>query len=54
MIYRYAEDWQFSGDTWHENLAFALEQTEYEFGLSSLQWRTISEHEATELMTRGK
>lgn len=54
MIYRYADDWQFAGDTWHENLQAALEQIEFEFAVSNLQWKTVSETEANTLMTQGK
>jgi hypothetical protein len=54
MIYRYADDWQFSGDTWHQNLPDALHQIEFEFGRSNLDWTTISEQEATDMMTRVK
>jgi hypothetical protein len=54
MIYRYADDWQFAGDTWHENLEAALGQIEFEFAVSNLQWKTVSETEANTLMTQGK
>lgn len=54
MIYRYADDWQFAGDTWHENLEAALEQIEYEFAVSNLEWETVSETEANILMKHGK
>jgi len=54
MIYRYADDWQFAGDTWHENLESALEQIEFEFAVSNLQWKMISEVEANALMPQGK
>jgi hypothetical protein len=54
MIYRYADDWQFAGDTWHEDTTQALEQIEFEFGVSNLQWRNVSENEATEIMTQRK
>lgn len=54
MIFRYADDWQFSGDTWHQNLPDALHQIEYEFGSSTLDWTIMSEREATDLMTRTK
>ena len=54
MIYRYADDWQFAGDTWHENLEAALEQIEFEFAVSDLQWETVSETEANALITQGK
>ena len=54
MIYRYAEDLQFAGDTWHEDEAAALEQIKFEFGVSNLQWRTVSQDEATEMMRQRK
>jgi hypothetical protein len=50
LIYRYSEDWKFAGDTWHRSVADAIHQIEFEFGVSELQWRTISEQEATLLM----
>ena len=50
MIYRYSEDWEFAGDTWHQSIADALHQIESEFGKSEPQWRAISEQEATLLM----
>ncbi len=54
MIYRYADDWQFAGDTWHQNIDAALEQIDFEFGVSDLKWKTVTEAEATEIMTRRK
>ena len=54
MIFRYADNWEFAGDTWHENIPDALAQIEYEYGVSKLEWRDLSEDEATALMTQGK
>jgi hypothetical protein len=34
MMYRYTHDGQFCGDTWHETLAAAFEQAEFEYGLT--------------------
>jgi hypothetical protein len=53
MIYRYSDDWKFAGDTWHQNMADALHQIDFEFGLSDPQWRTITEQEAM-LLTKGR
>jgi hypothetical protein len=33
MIYRYTDDGEFCGDTWHESLGDAFHQAEYEYGL---------------------
>jgi hypothetical protein len=52
MIYRYSDNWELAGDTWHENTANALIYIEAEFGVSNLEWRTVSEDEATALMTQ--
>ncbi|MGA8938896.1 MAG: hypothetical protein WB439_07005 [Acidobacteriaceae bacterium] len=54
MVYRYSEDWIFAGDTWHENIADALHQIDFEFGVSKLHWQTISEQQATLLMSKPK
>jgi hypothetical protein len=34
MMYRYTNDDEFCGDTWHETFAAALEQAEFEYGLT--------------------
>jgi hypothetical protein len=34
MMYRYTDDNQFCGDTWHETLAAAFQQAEFEYGLT--------------------
>ncbi|GAC1416111.1 MAG: hypothetical protein NVSMB62_05260 [Acidobacteriaceae bacterium] len=44
-LFRYADDWSFSGDTWHANLQEALEQAEWEFTVAYLDWRDISQAE---------
>jgi hypothetical protein len=48
-IFRYADNWQFSGDTWHQSLEDALNQIEYEFGAKELEWAPISEAELIRL-----
>jgi hypothetical protein len=50
MIYRHSKDWKFAGDTWRQSVADALDQIEFEFGMSELNWRAIAEQEATLLM----
>ena len=42
-IFRYADKWNFSGDTWHPNAEEALGQIEYEFDVTGLEWQPISE-----------
>jgi hypothetical protein len=42
-IFRYADKWDFSGDTWHANAEEALGQIEYEFDVTGLEWQQISE-----------
>ena len=34
MMYRYTNNGQFCGDTWHETLAAAFQQAEFEYGLT--------------------
>jgi hypothetical protein len=48
-IFRYADDWTFSGDTWHQSAEDALSQIEWEFGTKELEWAPISEAELTRL-----
>ncbi|HEX3571211.1 MAG TPA: hypothetical protein VHU44_10350 [Acidobacteriaceae bacterium] len=52
-VFRYADDWSFSGDTWHANREDALAQIEYEFRTDELQWRPISETELNILTNPG-
>jgi len=55
MLFRYADDWDFAGDTWHEDVDAALGQIEYEFGSRELEWKSISETSRLRLWpTRGK
>jgi hypothetical protein len=54
MIYRYADDWQFAGDTWHQDTNAALEQIDFEFGVSDLKWKIVTEAEATGIMMRRR
>jgi hypothetical protein len=44
-IFRYANKWDFSGDTWHASAEEALGQIEYEFGLTGPEWQPISEED---------
>lgn len=43
MIYRYTDDGEFCGDTWHEKLEDALAQAEFEYGLSQRDFRIVDE-----------
>jgi hypothetical protein len=40
-IERYAADGEFCGDTWHETLAGAFGQAEYEYGLRESDFRAV-------------
>ena len=42
-IYRYTNSGDFCGDTWHQNLADAFAQAEYEYGLSESDFVTVRE-----------
>ncbi len=44
-LFRYADDWRFAGDTWHMHLEDLLQQVDYEFGVSDLEWTVITEAE---------
>ena len=48
-VFRYADDWSFSGDTWHANLDDALHQIQFEFEVNELDWKPISEEALTAL-----
>ena len=41
FLFRFASDGSDGGDTWHESLEHALEQAEFEYGLSEDAWKTI-------------
>lgn len=41
MMYRYTQAGEFCGDTWHETLQAAFEQSEYEYGLSERDFRHV-------------
>ena len=41
MMFRYAADGTFAGDTWHESIADAYEQAEYEYQGVLSEWRTV-------------
>jgi hypothetical protein len=43
MLYRYAQNGQFAGDTWHLTLDEAREQADFEFGEGLSPWRTVPE-----------
>ena len=47
-LFRYADDWSFSGDTWHSNLGEALDQAKWEFSVDPLDWRPITEAQLVE------
>ena len=53
-IFRYDEEWGFSGDTWHASTEDALAQIQWEFGVDHLDWRHISETELTALTNSEK
>ena len=42
MMYRYTNDGDFCGDTWHETLAAAFEQANFEYGLTPADFQLIS------------
>jgi hypothetical protein len=48
-IFRYADDWSFSGDTWHANINDARHQVEFEYEVSELDWKPVSEQTLTAL-----
>jgi hypothetical protein len=52
-LFRYADDWSFSGDTWHPNLEEALGQAQWEFSVDQLLWRPITKQELLTL-TNGR
>jgi hypothetical protein len=43
FLYRYAEDGQFCGDTWHANIEDAKHQAECEYGEQRGGWKQIQE-----------
>lgn len=46
MMYRYADDEDFSGDTWHQSLADAFAQAEFEYGLQPSDFLPVSNHKS--------
>jgi hypothetical protein len=42
MLYRYQDDGTFCGDTWHETLADAMHQADYEYGIPAEAWQRVS------------
>ena len=44
-LFRYSENWKFSGDTWHQTLEDLLAQVDYEFGAHEIEWKPISQDE---------
>ncbi len=40
-LYRYTENGDIAGDTWHPNLEEAIKQAEFEFGVTSDAWEDI-------------
>ena len=53
-LFRYSDDWDFAGDTWHVNLEEALGQAEYEFSVAQLEWRVSSEAQLIGLTNRNQ
>jgi hypothetical protein len=43
MMYRYAEDDAFAGDTWHQSLANAFEQATLEYGLQASDFSPVND-----------
>ena len=43
MMYRYADDGSFCGDTWHQTFELALRQAAYEYGLARHDFQSIEE-----------
>lgn len=43
MMYRYADDGSFCGDSWHQTFESALRQAEYEYGLTRHDFQSIEE-----------
>ena len=43
FLIRYDEHGSFAGDRWHESLAAAKEQAEWEFGILISDWREVDE-----------
>lgn len=41
MMYRYTDDGQFCGDTWHETLDAAFQQAEFEYGLTRSDFELV-------------
>ena len=42
MMYRYASDEAFAGDTWHQSLEEAFHQAEFEYGLQPSDFMAIN------------
>lgn len=45
MLYRYTDVGEHCGDTWHENLAAALSQAEFEYGLAEADFAQVNDAE---------
>ena len=43
IMYRFAKDDEFCGDTWHENFAAALSQAAFECGLKREDFKTLED-----------
>ncbi|HEY3322431.1 MAG TPA: hypothetical protein VGP72_18355 [Planctomycetota bacterium] len=41
MFYRYTDDGQFCGDTWHQTLADAFEAAAFEYGLTENDFKEV-------------
>lgn len=46
LLYRYTQDGQFAGDTWHMTLDEAKDQADFEFGEGLGPWRSVPEEVA--------
>lgn len=46
LLYRYADDGSYAGDTWHPNVEEAEEQALFEFSEALQEWREIPAAEA--------
>lgn len=43
VMYRYTDDDEFCGDTWHETLQHAFEQAAFEYGLRAEEFKMIED-----------
>jgi hypothetical protein len=43
MMYRYTKSGDFCGDTWHQDLASALDQAKFEYGLEGTDFLLVTD-----------